>query len=164
MKTIRLLCALVLLSGTTAGAWAEGEITLSNTVQKVEYFTNEQGETESRLVEAAQVVPGDELAYTITFENVSADVTVDAGSVVITNPIPPQVIYLEGTAFGSGTTITYSADDGSLFGEPDQLLITDETGESRIADPSEYTHIRWVFEPALEPGQRGSVSFRARLR
>lgn len=164
MKTIRMLCALVLLSGATAGALAEGEITLSNTVQKVEYFTNEQGETESRLIEAAQVVPGEELAYTITFENVSPDVTVDAGSVVITNPIPPQVTYLEGTAFGSGTTITYSADDGSLFGTPDQLTIVDETGASRIADPSEYTHIRWVFEPALEPGQRGSVSFRARLR
>jgi uncharacterized repeat protein (TIGR01451 family) len=159
-----MICALVLLSGATAKSWAEGEITLSNTVQKVEYFTNELGQTESRLIEAAQVVPGDELAYTITFENVSEDVVVDAGSVVITNPIPPQVVYLEGTAFGAGTTITFSADDGSLFGSPDQLRITNDAGEARVADASEYTHIRWVFEPALEPGQRGSVSFRGRLR
>ena len=163
MKTMRLLCALLLLSGTTVAAWAEGEVALQNAVQKVEYFTNAQGETESRLIEAAQVVPGDELAYTITFENVSEDVVVDAGSVVITNPIPPEVIYLEGTAFGAGTTITYSADDGSLFGQPEQLLIRGEDGADRLADPTEYTHIRWTFEPALEPGQRGSVSFRARL-
>jgi len=163
MKTMRMLCALALLSGTSAASWAEGEISLRNTVQKVEYFTNEQGETESRLIEAAEVVPGNELAYTITFENVSEDVVVDAGSVVITNPIPPQVIYLEDTAFGAGTTIVFSADDGSLFGTPDQLLIAGENGD-RIADPSEYTHIRWTFEPTLDPGQRGSVSFRARLR
>lgn len=163
MKTTRLLCALVLLSGTTV-AWADGEITLDNAVQKVEYFTNAQGERESRLVEPAQVVPGDELSYTITFENVSADVVVDAASVVITNPIPPEVIYLEDTAFGAGTTITYSADGGEVFGAPEELTLVDENGDQRIADATEYTHIRWVFEPALDPGQRGSVSFRARLR
>ncbi len=163
MKTMRTLCALVLLSGVTAGALADGEIVLTNTVQKVEYFTNEQGETESRLVEAAQVIPGDELAYTITFENVSDDVTVDAGSVVITNPVPPEVRYLESTAFGAGTVISYSADGGEFFGAPDELVVTGENGD-RVADASDYTHIRWTFEPALEPGQTGSVSFRARLR
>ena len=163
MKTVRWMCPFVLLSGLTAGAVAEGEIVLTNTVQKVEYFTNEQGETETRLVETAQVIPGDELAYTIRFENVSDDVTVDAGSVVITNPIPPEVIYLESTAFGAGTAITYSADGGEVFGVPDELVVAEESGE-RIAIASEYTHIRWTFEPALEPGQIGSVSFRARLR
>ena len=115
MRTTRWLCALVLLSGTTAG-WADGEIVLENAVQKVEYFTNEQGERESRLVEPARVVPGDELAYTIAFENVSENVVVDAGSVVITNPIPAEVIYLEDTAFGAGTAITFSADGGEIFG------------------------------------------------
>ena len=159
---LRTVCAIA-LSLVANVAVAEGEIVLGNAVQKVEYFTAADGSTQSRLVDAAEVVPGDELAYTITFENVSDAVTIDAGSVVITNPVPPEVAYLEATAFGAGTTITYSADDGSLFGSPDQLLIAGPDGD-RIADPSEYTHIRWVFEPALEPGQRGSVSFRARLR
>ena len=93
--SIALLVALPLL------AWGEGEIDLKNAVQKVEYYLNEDGERESRLIAAAEVVPGDELAYTITFENVSESVTVDAGSVVVTNPIPPEILYLEGTAFGS---------------------------------------------------------------
>ena len=155
--SIALLVALPLL------AWGEGEIDLKNAVQKVEYYLNEDGERESRLIAAAEVVPGDELAYTITFENVSESVTVDAGSVVVTNPIPPEILYLEGTAFGSGTTITFSI-DGSVFGAPDSIEITDSNGGTRIANASEYTHIRWTFEPALEPGQTGSVSFRARLR
>ena len=163
MRTMRVCCAFVLLLGPTADALAEGEITLSNTVEKVEYFANEQGEMESRFVEAATVIPGDELAYTITFENVSDDVTVDAGSVVITNPIPPEVVYLERTAFGAGTVITYSADGGEVFGIPDALVVVEEDGE-RVAAAAEYTHIRWTFEPALEPGQTGRVSFRARLR
>ncbi|HSG90741.1 MAG TPA: hypothetical protein VLA56_16110 [Pseudomonadales bacterium] len=164
MKTLNRICALVVLSAMAAGAQAEGEVRLENRVQKVEYFTNDQGETESRLVEPAAVVPGDELRYTISFENVSADVTVDAGSVVITNPIPPQVRYLEGSAFGAGTRISYSADLGETWGEPDDLVVVGDDGSERVATPAEYTHIRWVFEPALEPGQQGSVSFRARLR
>lgn len=168
MTTIRDMCAfavpLVLLSLMTAGAFAEGEILLRNQVQKVEYFTNDQGERESRLIEPASVVPGDELRYTIFFENVSADVVVDAGSVVITNPVPPQVVYLEDSAFGAGTAITYSADMGENWGAPEELVVVADDGSERLAMPAEYTHIRWVFEPALEPGQRGSVFFRARLR
>jgi uncharacterized repeat protein (TIGR01451 family) len=163
MKTMRLLCAMLMLSATTSVALADGEIALRNQVQKVEYFTNEDGVTESRLIEPASVVPGDELRYTIFFENQSEDVVVDEGSVVITNPIPTQVVYLEDSANGSGTTITYSADGGETFGEPDDLVVETADGE-RLAEPEEYTHIRWVFEPALEPGAQGSVFFRARLR
>lgn len=164
MTTSKKICALVVLSVMTVGALADDEVRLENRVQKVEYFTNEQGETESRLVEPASVVPGNEVRYTISFENVSEDVVVDAGSVVITNPIPPQVVYLEGSAFGAGTAITYSADMGETWGTPEELVVVEEDGSERLALPAEYTHIRWVFEPALEPGQRGSVFFRARLR
>lgn len=164
MKTMLRICALMLLSVTTTAALADGEVKLSNAVQKVEYFVNDEGERESRLVEPASVVPGDELQYTISFENVSPDVTVDAGSVVITNPIPPQVIYLDGSAFGAGTDITFSADGGATFGKPDELMVTGDDGQQRLATPDEYTHVRWTFEPALEPGQKGSVFFRARLR
>lgn len=167
MRTIRGICARVLpllvLSVLAAGASAEGEVRLRNLVQKVEYFTNEAGETESRLIDPASVVPNDELRYTILFENVSEDVIVDAGSVVITNPIPPQVLYIEDSAFGAGTAITFSADDGFSWGSPDEVMVSDGDRE-RVAAPGEYTHVRWTFEPALEPGQQGSVFFRARLR
>lgn len=167
MRTIGGICArvapLIVLSLIAAGASADGEVRLRNLVQKVEYFTNDQGETESRLIDPASVVPNDELRYTIFFENVSEDAIVDAGSVVITNPIPPQVLYIEDSAFGAGTSITFSADDGFSWGSPDEVLVRDGDGE-RIASVDEYTHIRWTFGPALEPGQRGSVFFRARLR
>ena len=165
MKTMRWIGAVLLWSGLASAAFAEGEIRLANTVQKVEYFTNEAGEQESRLLEAVQVVPGDELYYVVAFENISADVTVDAGSVVITNPLPDQVQYLPGTALGAGTTITFSADGGQTWGTPATVQAVDVvTRERRTAQPDEYTHIRWVLEPELGPGQAGNVSFRARLR
>lgn len=44
------------------------------------------------------------------------------------------------------------------------MTITGEDGESRIADPEEYTHIRWTFQPELETGEESSVFFRVRLR
>ena len=102
----------------------------------------------------------DELAYTITFENVLSR-SPSMRAALSTNPILPEILYLEGTAFGSGTTITFSI-DGS---EPrtDSIEITDSNGGTHRQRVGVHAH-RWTFEPALEPGQRGSVSFRGRLR
>lgn len=162
MKTIMKLCALVLLSVTTA-AMAQEPVRLVSSVQKVETFVNEQGEQERRLVAAERVVPGEELRYTVTFANQGSE-TVDAGSIVITNPVPNNTIYLEDSAGGSGTDVVFSVDGGDTWGTPDELLISGEDGVSRLAEAAEYTHIRWTFRPALESGEESSVFFRVRLR
>ena len=162
MKTIMKLCALVLLSSTTV-AVAQEPVRLLSSVQKVETFINEQGEQERRLVAAERVVPGDELRYTVTFANQGGE-TVDAGSIVITNPVPNNTIYLENSAGGSGTDVLFSVDRGEVWGTPDELMITGEDGQSRLAEAEDYTHIRWTFRPALESGQESSVFFRVRLR
>ena len=161
MKMITRALALVLAVGMSANAWSAGEIELRNIVEKIEVFVNEDGEEERRLVPATSVVPGDELRYTIFFANVSADVTVDAGSVVITNPIPESTQYVGGSAFGAGTSIEFSV-DGENWGDPDSLVIVEDAGE-RLAEPEDYTHVRWTLEPALEPGDEGSVFFRVKL-
>ena len=161
MKMITRALALVLAVGMSANAWSAGEIELRNIVEKIEVFVNEDGEEERRLVPATSVVPGDELRYTIFFSNVSADVTVDAGSVVITNPIPESTAYVGGSAFGAGTSIEFSV-DGENWGDPDSLVIVEDAGE-RLAEPEDYTHVRWTLEPALEPGDEGSVFFRVKL-
>ena len=100
---------LCLIAAVATSATAAAQVVLKNSVQKVETFVNEAGEPERRLVDADSVVPGDELRYTITFMNDGGE-TVDAGSVVITNPIPDETEYLDGTAFGSGTDIVFSVD------------------------------------------------------
>ncbi|MDH3643317.1 MAG: hypothetical protein OES38_14540 [Gammaproteobacteria bacterium] len=150
-----------LIGATAASATATAQVTLENSVQKVETFVNEAGEPQRRLVDADSVVPGDELRYTITFSNDGGE-TVDAGSVVITNPIPDETEYLDGTAFGSGTDIVYSV-DGESFAAPDALTTVRE-GVEAPAMAKDYQSIRWVFRPALEPGETGNVSFSVRLK
>ncbi len=82
--TLRLLLAAM---GLLFAVSAAAQVTLSNSVKKVENFVNEDGQVERQLVDVSSVVSGDELHYTITFTN-SGNVVVDGGSVVITNPIP----------------------------------------------------------------------------
>ena len=155
------LTAVAATLALAAAGSAAAQVTLENTVQKVETFVNEANEPERRLVDADSVVPGDELRYTITFTNNGAEV-VDAGSIVITNPIPEETVYLDGTAFGSGTDIQYSL-DGENFAAADELTISQGDAEV-IASAKDYKSIRWVFAPALEPGETGNVSFGVRLK
>ena len=144
-----------------AAGSAAAQVSLENTVQKVETFVNEANEPQRRMVDADSVVPGDELRYTITFTNNGTEV-VDAGSIVITNPIPDETVYLDGTAAGSDTEIHYSV-DGENFGSAEELTISQGEAEV-IASAKDYKSIRWVYQPALEPGETGDVSFGVRLK
>ena len=152
---------LCLIAAVATSATAAAQVVLKNSVQKVETFVNEAGEPERRLVDADSVVPGDELRYTITFMNDRGE-TVDAGSVVITNPIPDETEYLDGTAFGSGTDIVFSV-DGDNFAAPEALNVLQGEIEAP-ASAKDYQSIRWAFKPALEPGETGNVSFSVRLK
>ena len=151
----------VAISGLALSAHAAAEVMLENSVQKVETFLNESGDSERRLVDADSVVPGDELRYTIKFSN-NGSVVVDANSVVITNPVPDNTEYLEGTAFGSGTVIVYSL-DGEAFAAPEALTVMDQ-GVEVSASAKEYRAIRWTFQPELKPGESSHVSFNVRLK
>ncbi|MCC5873871.1 MAG: DUF11 domain-containing protein [Gammaproteobacteria bacterium] len=161
MKMIMSLCALAVVSATTM-AMAEEPVRLTSSVEKVESVINERGEQERRSVAAQRVFPGDELRYTITFANHGGE-TIDAGSLVITNPVPNNTVYLANSAGGSGTDVVFSVDGGDTWGAPDELVITGDDAQSRRARAEDYTHIRWSFRPALGAGQESSVHFRVRL-
>ena len=140
----------------------EPMVTLSNRVEKIERVPAADGSVESRLVPADQVVPGDELRYTIVFEN-NGGHAVDAGSVVITNPLPTATEYLNGTAFGAGTEISFSTDGGQSFARPEDLIVLQD-GIEVPAQARDYTAIRWVFSPELAPGEKSYVSFNVKLK
>jgi hypothetical protein len=88
---------------------------------------------------------------------------VDAGTVVITNPIPENTVYLADSAFGAGTQIVYSVDGTEHFAAPDKLTVVRE-GVQVPATSADYTAIRWTFGPALAAGAQGHVSFNVRLK
>jgi len=157
-KTVTALAAMVLMAAMPVLANVE----MTTTVQKVVIEEDAQGSSVRKLVSAEQVVPGDTLHYVISFTN-KGTTSVDSGSIVITNPLPPDTVYLEGTAQGSGTEITYSVDAGGTFARSTELTVLRE-GERVPAQAADYTTIRWAFKPALEAGKTGDVSFSVRLK
>jgi len=124
-------------------------------------YRNPKGEKAKRLVPASKVVPGDEVIYTITYLNKGS---LPADRVVVTDPIPPEVSYVDGSAFGAGTEIEFSADGGKIWGAPAALKVKGADGKERPAIAADYTHLRWKVAASVGPGQKGFVRFRAVLK
>ena len=110
------------------------------------------------MVVAERVLPGETVFYTITFTNISDEV---ADSVVITNPIAENLVYVDGSAFGPGTEIQFSV-DGRTFAAAGELTVS-EDGATRTAEAADYTHVRWVMQNDLAAGAQGTVRFAAVL-
>ena len=161
MNKLYTLAVASLIALTTAHAAVASDVQVKNTIHKVTTYVDDNGQVRRRLERAESVVPGDELKYTVHFSNTGSR-TVDAGTIVITDAIPPHTQYLDGTAFGAGTDIDYSI-DGETFAKPDALTVTQD-GVKSPASAQDITAIRWTFSPALNPGESGSVSFNVRLQ
>ena len=120
---------------------------------------DEDGEKTVKRVPAVKVMPGEIVVYTITARNVGDE---PATRVVITDPVPEHMDYT-GSVTGEGASITFSIDGGKTYDVANALTIPVGGGE-KPAPPEDYTHIRWTFNDALEPGSARSVEFRARLQ
>jgi len=149
----------VLLSAAAANAEA-GSIELRAKAEKRVLLQAPDGTAQETYVSAAKVVPGDVVAYTIEARNVGA---ADADRVVITDPIPGEMKYLDGSADASGAELMFSVDGGFRFDRPENLSVANEDGTRRPALASDYTHVRWVFATPLAPAEQRSVRFLAQL-
>ncbi len=145
------------LFALSANAYAQQHLDVQTVVQKQVVIETEDGATETQLVPANNVVPGDTVVYTITFENVGDE---PAGNVVITNPIAEVLEYVPGSATNGSMRIEFSADGGQTFGLANELTIVAD-GVERPATTTDYTHVRWVMQTELEVGGTGTASFAA---
>lgn len=155
------LCLLLLLA-TTAMAADKGIIALTSVAETEVTVNNAQGKPEKKRVEAdkANITPGDIVIFTTHYVNNGNE---PASSIVINNPMPENMTYIEGSAEGAGTVIELSVDKGKTFGAPGTLKVKDKKGKERPAGPADYTNIRWTLKNPLPPGMKGSVSFRAKV-
>jgi len=153
-----LLCAW----GGAASVWAQQKASVElNIVAEMEKeVINAQGDKERIRVPVSRAVPGDEIIYTIQYTNTGED---PAESVVIIDPIPEHMIYTTGSATGAGTVVRFSVDKGETYDLPGKLTIKTADGSIRPARASDYTHIKWMRQKSLMPGEKGQVSFRTRL-
>ncbi len=141
-------------------AWAQNKhIELDAKVEREIEVVDESGQKTITREQAVTVMPGEVVVYTITARNVGEE---PATNVVITDPIPEHMDYT-GSVKGERTRITFSVDGGKTYDVATALMVPDGEGE-KPAKPEDYTHIRWQFNDALEPGSAHSVEFHARLQ
>tara|TARA_R110002096_G_scaffold130643_5_gene279905 strand:- start:136 stop:606 length:471 start_codon:yes stop_codon:yes gene_type:complete len=155
---MKILTGLILATLSFSAA-AQAHLDVQTVVQKQEVFVNDAGVSDTRLVAADVVVPGETVFYTITFTNVS-DETAD--NVVITNPIAADLVYVEGSGFGPGADMQFSVDGGETFAAAQELTVV-EDGEPRPAEARDYTHVRWVLKNDLDAGAQVTARFAAVL-
>jgi uncharacterized repeat protein (TIGR01451 family) len=163
MRIINLILTsalLVLLGSFSSGAQAaeKGAIKLTSIAQTEVEVTNDKGKKTLKRTSVEKAVPGTEVIYTTTFENI---IDKPAEHIVIDNPIPNDSEYKAGSAFGKNCEILFSVDGGKKFGHAEDLKVKGEDGKSRTALPREYTNIRWTYKGQLATKKSGEVGFRA---
>lgn len=159
MKTLKTLSAVLLLALFSSHVVADIKLkTIAETEVKK---TNANGEVTIQRESVKTAVPGTEVIYTIKAHNTGKQ---NASSVVVTNPIPRQMTYVEGSAFGSGTDVTFSVDGGKTYAKPDKLTVKDNDGKDQPATAKDYTNVRWTFNFTLEPGKEAAVWYRAKVK
>lgn len=155
LKSFLLVSACVFLAGSAFAA-GEGAIELKATAEKVVVVIEADGTERTELVVPEVVVPGDKIAYTIDAKNIGSE---DVERVVITDPIPEQMLLVPGTESSEGANVLYSVDGGNSFGREGDLTVLGSNGVPRPALSTDFTHIRWVFETPLAPTAERSVRF-----
>ena len=148
-------------SAVAAQAKSAIEITTAAVVDVVQ--KNEKGEKTvvKKEVSAAKIVPGDIVTFTLTYANRGSQ---PAQNVVVANPVPDHMVYLDRSAEGKGTSIDFSVNGGKSYDAPGRLTVKDAQGRVRPARGEDYTHIRWTLASSLAPGWSGTVSFKARVK
>ncbi len=163
MKTTKIaltFCAAALFTLSASAFAQQGSVALRAIAEQEIEVVNDRGETEVRRVEAGKITPGDEVIYTIAYENLGDDA---AENITITNPVPVHMTCTDLHEAGS-MRITVSVDGGSTFDLAENLVVVEGDGTERPAKLADWTHIRWTLTDPLAPGAVGEVAFRAVLQ
>ncbi len=147
----------LLILGSVAVA-QETTIQLEHKAEQWESVIDDNGVEQTRLTEAARVLPGAAVLFTVTYTNTGDE---PAENVTVTNPVPDHMVYVDASASGDNSTITFSVDGGASFAAAQDLLVADPLGVQRSAIAKDYTHVRWVVDSDIASGTSGTVQFTA---
>jgi uncharacterized repeat protein (TIGR01451 family) len=161
MNNLKRLSLVALLLSSAVFAADAPPIVIQSTAEREVVATDADGNQVTTMERVTNASPGDVIVYTVTYANNGTD---PADNVVITDPLPAEMAYIGGSAFGAGTELVASADGGLSWGAPDALTLADADGTTRPARPDEITHLRWTLRNAVPAGGRGFVRFKASVR
>lgn len=151
----------VLGSFTLGAQAADDAIRIKSVVQIEIEVAAKGGKKTLKRIPVENAVPGTEVIYTTTFENM---IDKAVGNIVINNSIPNNTEYKAGSAYGKNCEILFSADGGKNFASAETLKITEANGKERAALPKEYTDMRWIYKGLLAAGKTGEVGFRTVIK
>lgn len=163
-KIINLSLAALLagsLSLSTLGfsAYAAG-VEFSNKAE-VDVTTMKDGKKETKRIAAKKVAPDGEVIYTTTFKNT---LNKPISNIVVTNPVPANMLYSADSATGANTEIIYSVDGGKTYDAPEKLTVIGKDGKPRPAQAADFTGIRWIYKGDLATGKSSDVGFKAKVK
>ena len=158
-KLINLSIAALLAGSISFSAYAAG-VEFSNKAE-VDITVMKDGKKEIKRIPAKKVAPDGEVIYTTTFKN-----TIDKpiSNIMVTNPIPANMLYTADSATGANTVITYSVDNGKTYDAPEKLTVAGKDGKPRPAQAADFTHIRWIYKGDLATGKSSDVGFKAKVK
>ncbi len=152
---VAFFAAIFALVATPAAA-QQNAIELSGDVMVVKTVTEEGSEPRTELVEPSTVVPGDRLRFRTGYKNVSSE---PVENFVITKPINSALRLIAGEYEGAQASV----DGGAVFGDLSTLTVSAEDGTIRPARESDITHLRWTL-PRIAAGASGDVIYHAIVR
>ncbi|MCK9513795.1 MAG: hypothetical protein M0R28_21570 [Pigmentiphaga sp.] len=151
----------VFLAAITLLATAHAQsnpITFQSEIYLVQEVTGPAGVKTERLTPATKAGGGDLVEFRIFATN-SGQTTLPAGVVQIYGPVQDGMKFVADTATRTSRRIlTEFSVDGVNFSEPP--LLTGSSSNRRVAEPSEYTMIRWTLLVPMEPGQEEPFHYR----
>ena len=162
MKKILILTAVTLVLASSF-AWAAPKIEIDLTAE-VEVEETVDGKVVTKRIPAAEAEPGQMIFYTLTYRNSGNE---QATNVNLNDPIPKETMYVAGSAFGEGTTITFSADGGKTYQAETNVTYKSKNANGsmseKTATPDQFTNIRWTVQ-TVPAGFGGIVGFEAMVR
>lgn len=159
MKTLLKISSVFLLTFFAGQAIAAIEL---KTKAEIEITViDDKGKKKIKRTPASRVIPGTEVIYTITATNTGKQA---AAKINVKDPVPKDMLYIDGSASGKNTLITFSVDGGKTYAKAKKLFVKDSDGKSVRATAKDYTDIRWAFQFVLKPKQSASVWFKAKVK
>ncbi len=135
-------------------------LTATQFVEKETLVKNADGSETVVRSPADKVLPGEKIVYKLIYTN---DKTEPATNLILTMPVPGEVIYLDNTATTEGATVSYST-DGRIFSPRDGVRVSDAQGNLRRANGSDISHIRWTVPGPVQAGSNGELIFKGLLK
>lgn len=150
---------LLALLGLAAAQAPDNPITFRSEIYVVSEVTAADGSREERFSAATSAIPGQVVEFRIIATN-SGETTLPAGRVQIFGPVDAGMAYVGNSASPSAENrlLTEFSVDGAEFSEPPVLVGVDDS--RRVAEPNEFTMIRWTLLTPLEPGQEVTLIYR----